>query len=170
MPENRENKKEEKREAYKNQPFSFVKGGKHTDDGEIESHLEVEANMISLRKKKEIEKSLANFEDKAHFLRSSISLAKLATYCKTNIKYLSYYINKYKGVNFNHYINELRVNYLLEKLKEDPMLRRSKMSKLAKIGGFSSQNKFSTIFKEFTDMTPSAYIKKLNKEEEQGND
>ena len=55
------------------------------------------------------------------FLNKDMSLALLASHLETNTKYLSEVINKYKGKNFNVYINELRINYIVSKLKTNPM-------------------------------------------------
>ena len=49
-----------------------------------------------------------------------ISLAVLAGQLDSNTKYLSEIINTHYNVNFNTYINKLRINYIIEKLKTDP--------------------------------------------------
>lgn len=105
--------------------------------------------------------SLQQFENSDLYLRNDISLPTLASYCKTNTKYLSRIINKYKGMDFNNYINSLRINYIIEKLNNHPEYRKYKIASLAEESGFSSQNKFATIFKKVTDISPSLFIKCL---------
>lgn len=111
-------------------------------------------------------KKLENFEASELYTQNSISLSYLATYCKTNSKYLSYVINTHKKQDFNNYINELRVNYIIRKLKNDPMYRKYKIATLAEEAGFSSQNKFSTVFKKVTSISPSIFIQYLESEKE----
>lgn len=108
---------------------------------------------------------LEKFESSNLFTRNNVSLSFLATYCDTNTKYLSYVINTYKKQDFNNYINELRVNYIIKKLNKEPLYRKYKMATLAEEAGFSSQNKFATVFKKVTSISPSLFIKSLEEVE-----
>ncbi|KEY19029.1 hypothetical protein HY04_11345 [Kaistella antarctica] len=101
---------------------------------------------------------LQEFEASTLFLENTISLSSLSTYCQTNSKYLSYIINTYQKKDFNNYINELRINYIVKKLKDFPIYRKYKMAVLSEEAGFSSQNKFSTVFKKIMTMSPSVFI------------
>lgn len=107
---------------------------------------------------------LAKFEQEERFTKKSITLSHLALYCDTNTKYLSQVINSRKNKDFNNYINELRVNYIIKKLKNEPVYRKYKIATLAEEAGFSSQNKFSTVFKAITSISPSIFIKYLDEE------
>ncbi len=107
---------------------------------------------------------LEKFEASGLFTQNSISLSSLATYCETNTKYLSHIINTYKKQDFNNYINELRINYIIKKLNENPLYRKYKIATLADESGFSSQNKFATVFKKVTSISPSSFIKYLEQE------
>lgn len=104
---------------------------------------------------------LNEFERKKLYIKRNVSLSHLAIHCDTNIKYLSVVINNYKKKDFNNYINELRVNYIIEKLKNNPYYRRVKVSVLAEESGFSSQSKFALHFKKVTSVSPSEFIKSL---------
>lgn len=92
-----------------------------------------------------------------------MSLAVLAGQLETNTKYLSEVINKYKEKNFNVYINELRVNYLVSLLKNDATYLNYKVSYLADVAGFSSHSSFTTVFKSITGMSPNTFIQQLIK-------
>lgn len=107
---------------------------------------------------KKILLKLQEFEDSTLFTENTISLSSLSTYCGTNSKYLSYVINTYKKKDFNNYINELRINYIIQKLKDITVYRKYKIAVLSKDAGFSSQNKFSTVFKKVTTVSPSVFI------------
>ena len=73
-------------------------------------------------------------------------------------------INKYKGKNVNLYIKELRINYIVEKLKSDPKYLNYKVSYLAEECGFSSHSSFSAVFKNITGITPNVFITFLSKD------
>ncbi|SUX44348.1 DNA-binding transcriptional regulator ChbR [Chryseobacterium indoltheticum] len=104
---------------------------------------------------------LEKFEKSDQYLKNDISLPGLAAYCKTNTKYLSRIINIHKGMDFNNYINKLRIQYIIEKLNNEPEYMKYKIATLAEEAGFSSQNKFATIFKKVTSISPSVFIKYL---------
>jgi AraC-like DNA-binding protein len=97
-----------------------------------------------------------------------MSLAVLAGQLDTNTKYLSEIINKHYNVNFNGYINKLRINFIVNKLKSDPNFMNYKISYLAETCGFSSHSTFATIFKSITGITPITFIELLKKEKEEG--
>ncbi|MDV4042178.1 AraC family transcriptional regulator [Elizabethkingia anophelis] len=104
---------------------------------------------------------LKKFERTTLFNRKNLSLPYLAAYCNTNTRYLSFVINTYKKKDFYNYINELRINYIIDKLTHDPEYRKFKIAILAEECGFSSQNKFTAVFKKETGMIPSLFIKLL---------
>ncbi|MBP2614937.1 helix-turn-helix domain-containing protein [Chryseobacterium jejuense] len=107
---------------------------------------------------------LKEFEKSTIFNRKNLSLPYLATYCNTNNRYLSHVINTHKKKDFYNYINELKIAYIIEKLKNNPEYRKFKIASLAEECGFSSPNKFSLVFKKETEILPSAFIKLLNHE------
>jgi AraC-like DNA-binding protein len=109
--------------------------------------------------------SLSEFEVQQQFTSGTITLSQMAAQINTNIKYLSYVIKTYKGRDFNGYINELRVDYMIRQLKEQSQWRSYKISVLAEKAGFSSHGKFATIFKGITGLSPSVFIQHLENEE-----
>jgi len=114
--------------------------------------------------KQKILASLQEFEASVLFTNRNISLAYLATHINTNTKYLSRVINLHKQKDFNGYINELRVNYIMERLKNEPVWRQYKISTLAEEAGFSSHSKFAAVFKSVTGIAPSLFIQYLEEE------
>jgi AraC-like DNA-binding protein len=107
---------------------------------------------------------LEKFEAGKKFLTKDFSLAQLASMFDTNTKYLSEVINKYKRKNFNSYINELRINYIVERLKNDQKYLTYKVSYLAEESGFSSHSLFSAAFKTYTGITPNVFIQFLSED------
>lgn len=121
---------------------------------------------ISEDTEQRIFKGLSQLEaDSNFYLQPEITLTKVATLLNTNTKYLSYVIRKYYEKNFNNYINDLRIYYILKQLQEKSEYSQYKISYLAQETGFSSHSKFSSEFKRVTGITPSVFIKKLEKEE-----
>ncbi|MDC8000621.1 helix-turn-helix domain-containing protein [Aequorivita todarodis] len=101
---------------------------------------------------------LAQFEKSKQFTKQDMSLASLAAHFDTNTKYLSEVINSHKGKNFNSYINELRINYIIDKLKSNSTYLQYKISYLAEESGFSSHSSFATVFKAVTGIPPTVFI------------
>lgn len=109
---------------------------------------------------------LKRFENSKRYTSKDISLAVLAGQLDSNTKYLSEIINTHYNVNFNTYINKLRINYIIEKLKTDPNFINYKISYLAENCGFSSHSSFATVFKSITGISPVKFIELLNQENE----
>ena len=109
---------------------------------------------------------LSAFENSLDFTNKDISLSRLALKFETNTKYLSEIINNHKQKNFNGYINELRINYIIEKLENDPQYLQYKISYLAEDSGFSSHSVFATIFKSVTGISPTTFITLLRDKQE----
>lgn len=105
--------------------------------------------------------SLKESETSHFYLNSEISLTTLAAELGINHRYLSYVINKNTEKDFAGYINELRINYIVECLRNDPNFLKYKISYLAELCGFSSHSRFTTTFKKITGHSPVDFIKDL---------
>ena len=116
------------------------------------------ADLISEEKERAILEKLALFEQGKGFLDKNISLSVLAGYTATNTKYLSHVINSHKKQDFNAYVNQLRVYYIIKRIESDPQYLQYKISYLAEESGFSSHSKFTTVFKNVTGMAPSVFL------------
>jgi len=118
-------------------------------------------SAASIKTLDEILTHLDHFENNFDFLNSDINLNQLATLWNTNRSYLSTLINQYKGKGFTDYVNQLRIDYLLQKLDNEPIWREYKISHISEKIGFSSSRSFSNAFLKITGMSPSFYIQKL---------
>jgi YesN/AraC family two-component response regulator len=125
---------------------------------------EPDAAMMTEETMQKILNSLEVFETGTLFNNRNMSLSFLASNFNTNTRYLSRVINHHKHKDFSSYINELRINYIVEKLKNDPVWRQYKISTLAEETGFSSHGKFTPVFKSITGLSPSLFIKYLEEE------
>ncbi|WP_250253571.1 helix-turn-helix domain-containing protein [Chryseobacterium sp. Marseille-Q3244] len=102
------------------------------------------------------------FESKELFLKKGITLASLAKNIKTNTTYLSEIINTYKGKNFAAYLNDLRIDFALDRLVKDKKFRSYKLSVIAEELGYNNEQAFSLAFKKKTGTTLSMYIKEID--------
>ncbi len=121
--------------------------------------------IIDDTKVNEILKGLDKLEEREYFLRSDCNLRAIAKKTKTNATYLSKIINIHKEKNFNDYINDLRIDYVLKRLKSDKKFRSFSIKSIATEIGYKSDYSFSKHFKAKTGLNPSYYIKKLEKQE-----
>lgn len=128
---------------------------------------EIEKKILSKDKTSEILEKLDQFEKERRFLNGNITLISLAKELETNTKYLSEVINVEKKFNFTAYINQLRIQYAINELNQNPKLRKYTISALAKEFGFSSARSFSDAFFKQTGIKPSYYLSQLilNKKE-----
>ena len=113
---------------------------------------------LSEKTESEILDKLSEFEASLDFLDKNMSMSILIGKLNTNIKYLRYILKKHKNSDYNTYINQLRIDYILEKLKSDPEYSNYKISYLADESGFSSHSKFSSNFRQVVGVTPSEFI------------
>ncbi len=106
-------------------------------------------------------KGLDNFESTNGFLQSNLTSGALASQLNTNSKYLTKVIKFKRDKNFTPYINDLRIEYIVEQLKVDVKLQNYTIKALASEAGFNSTEVFSKSFFKKTGIYPSYFIKKL---------
>lgn len=119
------------------------------------------SNTIDESTKDIILNKLNKLEEEQFFLDQNCNLNQIARQLKTNPKYLSQVINQEKQSNFNNYINELRINYLLTRLLKDQDFRESKLSYIAATIGYNNPNTFNSAFKKRQGILPSYFINEL---------
>lgn len=107
---------------------------------------------------------LQKFEASKRFINKDMSLGMLAAQLNTNTKYLSEIINRHKEKNFNSYINELRINYITDKIKTEPAYLNYKVSYLAEECGFASHSTFTTVFKSVVGVSPIIFVEFVKSE------
>ena len=109
-------------------------------------------------------KHLDKFESQRKFLQKELTLVNLSTLFGTNTNYLSKTISFYRGKNYINYINDLRIDYIVELLKTDPKYRNYTIKALADEAGFSTAQHFSKAFFARTGIYPSYFINELSKD------
>lgn len=107
---------------------------------------------------------LDEFERKLDFINPEMDRNTLAKEFNTNPKYLSKVINECKGKKYTDYINDLRVDYAIQKLKsnEDNFIKYSVIA-IANEVGYKYSEPFSRAFFKRTGLKPSFFIKELKK-------
>ncbi|WGD35682.1 AraC family transcriptional regulator [Olleya sp. YS] len=111
--------------------------------------------------KQQILEGLLKLEEQEYFLKKECNSYNVAKKIKTNTSYLSKVINAHYQKNFNTYINDLRINYAIIRLKEDSRFRSFSIQSIAEELGYKSADSFTKYFKQHTDLNPSFYIKQL---------
>jgi len=104
---------------------------------------------------------LKKLEQKETFLDPNFKLAFVAKKLNTNTAYLSQYFNQVMQKTFSEYTQELRIHYVLQKLKEAPYFRKYTLQAIAEEVGYKDANTLVRVFKKQTGLSPNYYIEKL---------
>ncbi|CAM1363517.1 putative TPR repeat protein-containing protein [Tenacibaculum xiamenense] len=108
-------------------------------------------------------KQLEKFEENNEFINVNLNLQNLASKFDTNASYLSKVVNHYKQTSFSNYINQLRIEYCIEQLKNNKLWRKYTIKAIANEVGFNKAESFSKAFYKYTELRPSYFIKELKK-------
>lgn len=111
--------------------------------------------------KQQILAGLKKLEEKEYFLQQACNSYNVAKKIGTNTSYLSKVINSHFGKNFNTYINDLRINYAIVRIKNDVLFRSYSIQSIAEEIGYKSADSFTKYFKKDTGLNPSFYIKNI---------
>ena len=95
--------------------------------------------------------------------KKKYTLNTLAKEFNTNSSYLSSIINSTKDANFSSYLNNLRIDYAIDKLKKDKKFRIYTIKAIAEEVGFNTSQSFTNAFYKKTRLYPSFFIAKIKK-------
>lgn len=95
------------------------------------------------------------------FLKKKLSLNDVASMLHTNQTYLSNLLNSQFKQKFNDYINQLRVKEVC-RLMRNPSHRNLSLDQLADEAGFNTRSTFYHAFKQFTGISPAAFLDTQN--------
>jgi len=129
-----------------------------TKDEDLE---EKETTDVPQEIKQQILDGLKKLELKEYFLQQDCNSYNVAKKIGTNTTYLSKVINSHFGKNFNTYINDLRINYAIVRIKNDVLFRSYSIQSIAEELGYKSADSFTKYFKKDTGLNPSFYIKNI---------
>ncbi len=140
--------------------ISDLKSFKQTTVNKKESPKKI---IIDDHKVNEIITGIEKLKAQEYFLKPDCNLRSMAKKLKTNATYLSKIINIHKEKNYTDYINELRIEYVLKRLRDDKKFRLFSIQSIATEVGYKSSYSLVKHFKAKTGINPSYYIKRLNK-------
>ncbi len=92
------------------------------------------------------------------YTQPRLSLEQLSEITGLNPRDISRAINLVAGLNFNDYINQLRVKQIQSQMLQQP---DTPLLTLALNAGFNSKSSFNTSFRQWVGLTPSAYRQQL---------
>lgn len=104
---------------------------------------------------------LKKLEQKESYLDPNFKLAFVAKKLNTNTAYLSQYFNQVMQKTFSEYTQDLRTQYVLQKLNDAPYFRKYTLQAIAEEVGYKDANTFVRVFKKQTGLSPNYYIEKL---------
>src|SRR5690554_77833 len=117
--------------------------------------------ILSKNTEEAIQHKIEAFEASEEFLRKDISFPQLTGILDTNAKYLNHYLKTHYNKDYTTYINDLRIYYIINRLKSDRAYLTYKISYLASEAGFSTHSTFSANFRRVTGFSPSECIENL---------
>ena len=123
----------------------------------LDVDLEINPEIVEM-----VLKNLEKFEKTKKYLEKDMTLSRKASYLKTNTKYASKIILKHRGKKTIDYINDLKIEQIIDLLKTENKYRNYTNKALADEVGFGSTQNFTRAFKNRTDISPTYFIEKLN--------
>lgn len=103
------------------------------------------------------EKILRVMDSEKLFLKSGLSIIDVTRAVGSNRTYVSESINTVMNQSFNDFINNMRVSYAMELMKENP---KKCISDIAVESGFASDAAFYRNFRKFSGESPAIWISK----------
>ncbi|MFD2908871.1 helix-turn-helix domain-containing protein [Flavobacterium ardleyense] len=119
---------------------------------------------ITIDKQKELEilEKLSVLEEKKYYLSQDFNQQNVAKKIKTNTTYLSHIVNTNFNKSFSEYANELKINYVIDELINNPTYRKYSTQAIAESVGFKNAISFTKSFKKRAGVSPAQFIKKLD--------
>lgn len=142
-------------------PTLLIPSEVHESSANPETHAKYAKSGLMLEKAEAYRNLLLELmTTERPYIDSELTLQKLAERMKISAHNLSEVINSQLGQNFFDFINKYRVEQV-EKDFADPQKQHLKILSIALDAGFNSKTSFNTIFKKYTQLTPSEYRKRI---------
>jgi tetratricopeptide (TPR) repeat protein len=141
-------------ELMNRKPAAKVLNGDLSQNGELDINPEVIKSIL---------KNLEIFETNKKFLEKDMNLARLAELLQTNQKYTTKIIQRYRSKGTIEYVSDLKVEHIVELLKNENRYRNYTNKALGDEAGFGSTQNFTRAFKTNTGMSPTYFIDELRK-------
>ncbi|VXC02009.1 conserved hypothetical protein [Flavobacterium sp. 9AF] len=124
------------------------------------------AISLHVENENEILERFRQLIEKKEFLKTDFTQQFVAKKIKTNTTYLSSIVNKHYQKSFSTYLNELRINYVINEIMMNSRYREYTTQAIAESAGFKNADSFTTSFKKKTGITPFQFINEIKKRRE----
>ena len=121
---------------------------------------ELDLGLLNEEKIHEISEALKAITLKDDYLAKDFSLSKLALEINLPYHVLTVYFSKFLKVSFPEWKNRQRIEFVKTKLKEGAADSLT-LESIGEMAGFNSRGAFIKVFKKYTGLTPSEFLKKL---------
>jgi len=129
-------------------------------NNKIPDIIKNKTSTIDSKKISIIIRELTKLEKNKFYLHKNCNLYTTAKKLNTNTSYLSKIMNEVKKQSFNAYLNDLRIQYAIDKIHTDKTFRSYSVKSIAEELGYKSTDSFVKYFKLKTGQLSSFYIKK----------
>ncbi|MDR6843366.1 AraC family transcriptional regulator [Flavobacterium granuli] len=127
-----------------------------SSDSSTEIELGISPEVVTT-----ILKNIEKFELKKKYLEKDMTLGKMASILNTNQKYVSKIIARYRSKGSIEYVNDLKIDHIVELLKNENKYRNYTYKALGDEAGFGSTQSFTKAFNNRTGLSPTYFINKL---------
>ena len=107
-----------------------------------------------------VEKIIQCMEDKKLYLKEDLRIRELSDELNLSVNYISESLNRILSKNFYQFVNEYRIQEVINKL-ENPKYIDYSILRIAFDSGFNSKSTFNSTFKKFTGKNPNEFRSKL---------
>nr|WP_315212223.1 AraC family transcriptional regulator [uncultured Flavobacterium sp.] len=125
-----------------------------------ETELDINPELVTA-----ILKNLEKFERNKKYLEKDMTLAKMAALLNTNTKYASKIIARCRDKRIIDYISDLKIDHIIELLKNENKYRNYTNKALGEESGFGSTQNFTRAFNNRTGLSPTYFINKLRSQQ-----
>ena len=143
--------------SHRERTASPVPANKKIIDGDLIIKPEIVAS---------VSEKLEKFEESDLFLEKDFTLNKMAAFVDCNTRYTSRIIFETRKKKYIEYVDDLRIDFIVNRLKTDSKFRNYTIKALTDEAGFKSPQKFKEAFVKSTELTPLYFIRELKKETE----
>jgi AraC-like DNA-binding protein len=127
-----------------------------TEEKRLSKSFEISEDKLQLLKNK-----IDNYLDSLPYLKANFNLTMMSSDTDIPVHHLSYFFNEYMKTNFNTWKNDLKIDHVLELMKNGSYENLT-LDALSKKAGFGSRSSFINSFKTKTGFTPSEYLQNLD--------
>lgn len=98
------------------------------------------------------------------YLKPDLKLDDLANLTKISRYYLGQYFSRVHNMNFNQYINKMRIEYVLLYINKNKDVVNLTVNELLAVSAFNSRTSFFRSFKDVVGVPPSEYLDIIKRE------